>query len=54
MKKIKFTLLLFLFSLVSFAQEFNASVTVNAEQTGRTKLSIFKTLEGAVEDQASD
>jgi len=50
MMKIKFTLLLFLFSLVSFAQEFNASVTVNAEQTGRTKLSIFKTLEGAVED----
>ncbi|MBW2961188.1 DUF4835 family protein [Mesonia aestuariivivens] len=47
---IKFTFLLFFFSLVSFAQEFNANVTVNAEQTGRTKLSIFKTLESAVQD----
>lgn len=48
--KIKFTLIFFLVSMVTIAQEFNATVTVNAEQTGQTKLSIFKTLEGAVED----
>ncbi|MAN29286.1 MULTISPECIES: type IX secretion system protein PorD [Mesonia] len=48
--KIKFSFLLLFISIATFAQEFNATVTVNAEQTGRTKLSVFKTLEGAVQD----
>lgn len=48
--KIRFSFLLFFISLATLAQEFNATVTVNAEQTGKTKLSIFKTLEGAVQD----
>jgi len=48
--KIKATLIILCFAFSGFAQEFNASVTVNAEQTGRTKLSIFKTLESAVRD----
>ncbi len=48
--KIRFSFLLLFISIATFAQEFNATVTVNAEQTGRTKLSIFKTLEGAVQD----
>lgn len=51
MKKITVFFLLF-FSLSTFvdAQELEASVTIDAEQTGKTQLSIFKTLETAIED----
>ena len=38
-----------IFSLVN-AQEFNSDVTINAEQTGQPNLSIFKTLETALEE----
>lgn len=41
--------LLGLFSFVN-AQEFNSDVTINAEQTGQPNLSIFKTLETALEE----
>lgn len=42
---------LFLFGCAAInAQEFNCDVTINAEQTGNTQLSVFKTLETALEE----
>lgn len=45
MNKILVLLLTVLFSLSTQAQELNASVVVNAEQTGQASLQVFKTLE---------
>ena len=51
MKKIVLISIVFLSSIpVLIAQQFNSQVTVNAEQTGKTQLSIFKTLEKAVKE----
>lgn len=50
MKNILIYSLLMLFSCALSAQELNCSVTVNAEQTGKTQLSIFKTLETSVKE----
>ena len=45
------TVFLLLFCFVSgFAQELNSTVIVNAEQTGQTQLTIFKTLEKSLEE----
>ena len=38
----------FLFSSLSFGQELNCQVVVNAEQTGRTNVTVFKTLENSL------
>ena len=47
----RFILLLIIgFSASLQAQELNCSVTLNAEQTGKTQLSIFKTLQSSIED----
>ncbi len=47
-------LLSFCVGFSSQAQEINCSVSVNAEQTGRTKLSIFNTLESALQEFVSE
>ncbi len=49
MKRI-FLLFLFLVAELSFAQEFNATVTVDARQTGQTRLRIFNILKQNLED----
>lgn len=48
----KYIILLFVFLMGQglFAQMVNSSVSIDAQQTGRTQLSIFNTLEKAVED----
>lgn len=50
MKKIFGLFLLLLFSYSVQAQEINASVTINAERTGRTQLSVFNTLQKDLQD----
>lgn len=40
----------FLFSIVTFSQELNCEVVVNAEQTGNENLQIFKTLENQLNE----
>lgn len=50
MIKIKLTFLLLFISLASFAQEFNSVVTINTNQTGKSNLSIFKTLQKSIQD----
>ncbi len=55
MRRYIFVLLLsFVVGFSSQAQEINCSVKVNAEQTGRTKLSIFNTLESALQEFVSE
>lgn len=49
MRKLLF-LFIFCFVSVSSAQELNCTVIVNAEQTGQTQISIFKTLEREVQE----
>ena len=45
-----FTLVFLLTTLVGWAQEVRCTVTVNAEQTARADLQIFKTLENQIEE----
>ena len=49
MKRI-FLLFLFLMADLSFSQEFNATVTIDARQTGQTRLRIFNILKQNLED----
>ena len=48
MNKLLFFATLFLFSSLGFGQELNCQVVVNAEQTGRTNVTVFKTLENSL------
>ncbi|MDQ7916422.1 DUF4835 family protein [Mesonia sp. MT50] len=50
MKNLLVYSLFILFSCGLSAQELNCTVTVNAEQTGKTQLSVFKTLETSVKE----
>lgn len=50
MRKILSLILLFTGLQVSTAQQLNCEVIVNAEQTGQTNLSVFKTLERALKE----
>jgi hypothetical protein len=52
LKQMRNIALLFLLvtSLISQAQELNCTVIVNAEQTGQTQITIFKTLEKSLEE----
>jgi len=50
MKKIRILFFIALLGHFGTAQKINAQVTVNARQTGKTQLSIFKTLQRSVED----
>lgn len=49
MKGIAVVVFLFLFNLTS-AQSLNCKVQINAQQTGRTQLSIFRTLQSSLQD----
>ena len=42
--------LTFLFSIITFSQELNCEVVVNAQQTGSENLQIFKTLENQLNE----
>ena len=44
------TILIFLFSFSTEAQELNCDVQINAEQTGQTNLSVFKTLKNSLQE----
>ena len=44
------TILIFLFSFSIEAQELNCDVQINAEQTGQTNLSVFKTLKNSLQE----
>lgn len=50
MKNLLVYSLFIVFSCGLSAQELNCTVTVNAEQTGKTQLSVFKTLETSVKE----
>lgn len=50
MKNLLVYSLFIMFSCGLSAQELNCTVTVNAEQTGKTQLSVFKTLETSVKE----
>ncbi len=50
MKKYIFLLLICFVGQNLSAQMVNANITIDAQQTGRTQLSVFKTLEGALEE----
>lgn len=50
MSKFIFSLMFFLMALVSSAQELNCEVIVNAEQTGNSNITIFKTLQNSLSE----
>lgn len=50
MKKYIFFLFILFSGHTIFAQMINSTVTIDAQQTGRTQLSVFKTLENALAD----
>lgn len=50
MKKYILILFVFLMGYSLSAQEINCVVNIDAQQTGKTQLSIFRTLQGAIED----
>lgn len=50
MNKLSLALLFFMMTLFSFGQELNCEVIINAEQTGRTNNTIFKTLENSLSE----
>lgn len=50
MKKIKLFLCFFLISSLAMAQELNCEVIVNADQTGQSNLSVFRTLQRSISE----
>lgn len=48
MNKLFFVLVFLLSGYLSFGQELNCQVVVNAEQTGRTNVTVFKTLQNSL------
>ncbi len=50
MKKIKLLILFFFAVTVVQAQELNCEIVVNSEQTGRTNLSVFRTLQSSLSE----
>ena len=50
MYKIVCVFLVFLFPIAASAQQFNCEVVINAEQTGNSNVTVFKTLENALEE----
>jgi len=48
MHKIIFSFILFIFSVQAFAQEFNASVQVTAQQVEGTDKKVYQTLQQAI------
>src|SRR5699024_10856845 len=43
-------LLLYFLSAPTFSQEINCQVSIDAEKTGKTQLTVFKTLQSTVQD----
>jgi len=50
MNKLFFLVAFFLYTAIGFGQELNCQVVVNAEQTGRTNVTVFKTLQNSLSE----
>lgn len=50
MSKLFFLVAFFFCTAISFGQELNCQVVVNAEQTGRTNVTVFKTLQNSLSE----
>jgi len=50
LNKLFFLVAFFLYTAIGFGQELNCQVVVNAEQTGRTNVTVFKTLQNSLSE----